>query len=435
MHRAGIEVILDVVFNHTDEGDHRGPVINFKGVDNQTYYYLSPFDRSYYMNYTGCGNTLNCNHPISQKMILDCVQYWVRECHVDGFRFDMGSILSRGEDGTPLKYPPVVWQIELDDVLAQSKVIAEAWDAAGLYQIGHFPGDRWSEWNGRYRDDVRRFVRGDPGLVGAVATRLAGSSDLFGDLGELPINSINFITCHDGFTMNDLVSYNVKHNEANGEGNRDGVDDNHSWNCGVEGATNDPAVEGLRNRQIRNFATILMLSRGVPMFLAGDEIRHTQKGNNNAYCQNNEVSWLDWSQVERYEDIFRFWKRIIEFRKTHKLLRLGRFFTGARNERGLADVAWHGCRLNQPGWNDPSARALAVTYGGFDGDADIHVMMNMYWESLEFDVPTVPGRRWFRSVDTSLRSPRDIADPGDEALFGGPSFRVAPRSIAILISR
>ena len=243
----------------------------------------------------GCGNTFNCNHPIAEKLIIDCLRHWVRDTHVDGFRFDEGSILSRGEDGRPLDHPPVVWQIELDEELADSKLIAEAWDAAGLYQIGHFPGDRWAEWNGRFRDDLRRFVKGDPGLVGAVASRLAGSADLYQDDGELPVNSINFITCHDGFTLNDLVSYNAKHNEANGEDNRDGINDNQSWNCGVEGEAADASIEALRERQIRNFVTLLLLSRGVPMILAGDEIRRTQMGNNNAYCQDNEISWMDWT--------------------------------------------------------------------------------------------------------------------------------------------
>src|SRR5690348_2450001 len=293
LHRAGIEVILDVVFNHTDEGNHLGPCFSFKGIDNRTYYFLVPWDLQYYMDFTGCGNTLNCNHPIAQKLIVECLRYWVREAHVDGFRFDEGSILTRGEDGMPLAHPPVVWQIELDDDLADTKVIAEAWDAAGLYQIGHFPGDRWAEWNGRFRDDIRRFVKGDPGVIGVLASRMAGSSDLYQANGESPMNSINFVTCHDGFTLNDLVSYNSKHNEANGEGNRDGIDNNLSWNCGTEGPTEDAAIERLRTRQIKNFLTILLLSRGVPMLLGGDEICRTQRGNNNPYNQNNATSWFD----------------------------------------------------------------------------------------------------------------------------------------------
>ena len=294
LHKAGIAVIVDTVFNHTSEGNQLGPTINLKGFCNEIAYHLVPADRQYYMDYSGCGNTVNCNHPIVQKMILECLEFWVTQMHVDGFRFDEGSILSRGEDGVPMAHPPVVWSIELSEALLDAKIIAEAWDAAGLYQIGYFPGYRWAEWNGRFRDDVRRFLRGDPGLVGAVASRLGGSSDIYQTSGHLPINSINFVTCHDGFTLNDLVSYNDKHNEANGEGNRDGINENLSWNCGAEGESNDPAVEALRSRQVRNFAAILLLAQGVPMILAGDEVRRTQRGNNNAYCQNNEITWHDW---------------------------------------------------------------------------------------------------------------------------------------------
>lgn len=432
LHRAGIEVILDVVFNHTDEGNHLGPTFSFKGIDNRIYYFLAPGFLQYYMDFSGCGNTFNCNHPLPQKLIVECLRYWVREAHVDGFRFDEGSILSRGEDGLPSEHPPVVWQIELDDDLADSKMIAEAWDAAGLYQIGHFPGDRWAEWNGRYRDDVRRFVKGDPGMVGAVASRLAGSSDLYQERGQLPINSINFINCHDGFTLNDLVCYNQKHNQANGEGNRDGADDNLSWNCGVEGPSDDPAVEALRNRQARNFAAILLLSRGVPMMAAGDEVRRTQGGNNNAYCQDNETSWFDWALENSHGDLLRFWKRMIEFRKRHAAVRRGEFFTGAVNERGLKDVTWHGTRLNSPEWSDAEARTLAMTLAGFDGDSDIHVMLNMYWESLDFELPAVAGRQWFRAVDTALNPPLDIADPGEEQAVAGSVYPVQGRSVVVL---
>ncbi|HYW43318.1 MAG TPA: glycogen debranching protein GlgX [Bryobacteraceae bacterium] len=435
LHRAGIEVILDVVFNHTDEGNQLGPAFSFRGIDNQTYYFLVPWDLQYYMDFSGCGNTFNCNHPIAQKLIIECLRYWVREAHVDGFRFDEGSILSRGEDGMPAEHPPVVWQIELDDELANTKVIAEAWDAAGLYQIGHFPGDRWAEWNGRYRDDIRRFVKSDPGMVGAVASRLAGSSDIYQERGQLPVNSINFVTCHDGFTLNDLVSYNEKHNEANGEDNRDGINDNLSWNCGVEGATDDLDVEELRGRQVRNFATLLLLSRGVPMFVAGDEVRRTQGGNNNAYCQDNEVSWFDWTLPEKNSDLHRFWKLMIDFRKRHPAVRLGQFFTGAVNERGLIDLAWHGTKLNQPAWTDPDARTLGMTLAGFDGNPDIHVMMNMYWESQDFELPDVPGRSWFLAVDTAAAPPLDFADPGAEAPVAGPTHTVQGRSIVVLVNR
>ena len=435
LHRAGMEVILDVVFNHTDEGNHLGPVFSFKGIDNRTYYFLVPWDLQHYVDFSGTGNTFNCNHPVAQKLIVECLRYWVEEAHVDGFRFDEGSILTRGEDGLPLAHPPVVWQIELDDDLADTKVIAEAWDAAGLYQIGHFPGDRWAEWNGRFRDDIRRFVRGDPGMVGVVASRLAGSSDLYQARGGTPLNSINFVTCHDGFTLNDLVSYNSKHNEANGEGDRDGVDDNLSWNCGFEGETGDPAVEALRARQIRNFAVLLLLARGVPMFVAGDEARRTQRGNNNAYCQDNEVSWFDWSLPNKNRDLLRFWELMVAFRKRYGALHRGRFFTGAKNDRGLADVKWHGTKLDEPGWDDPNARTLAFTLAGFDGDPDIHVMMNMFWQPLNFDLPAIAGRRWTKAIDTNQASPRDIADPGAELPVTGSACAVEGRSIVVLVNQ
>ncbi len=435
LHKAGIEVILDVVFNHTDEGNHLGPVYCYKGIDNRVYYYLVPGDPQYYYDYTGCGNTFNCNHPIAQKLIVESLRYWVLQGHVDGFRFDEGSVLARDESGQPILHPPVVWQIELDETLMDSKVIAEAWDAAGLYQIGHFPGDRWAEWNGRYRDDIRRFVRGEPGVVGAVATRIAGSSDLYQADDRRPVNSINFITCHDGFTMNDLVSYDVKHNDANGEGNQDGINDNLSCNYGLEGVTDDAAIDQLRTQQVKNFATLLMLSRGVPMILAGDEVRRTQRGNNNAYCQDNELSWMDWSLAEKNADLLRFWKRIIAFRKRHAVLRQNRFYGAAVNERGMPEVAWHGCRLNSPGWNDPEARVLAFTLAGFNGDPDLHVMMNMYWEPLDFDIPPLMGRSWYVALDTAAASPQDIAEAGEELQYFGETYSVRGRSIVVLLSR
>jgi glycogen operon protein len=450
LHKAGIEVILDVVFNHTSEGDHRGPTINFRGFANSVYYQLSQQDRQYYMNFSGCGNTINANHPITEKFVVDVLRYWVREMHVDGFRFDEAVILTRDENGLPMLYPPVVWQIELSGALANTKVIAEAWDAAGLYEVGYFPGYRWGEWNGRYRDAIRRFVKGDQGymdgqtIVGRVAAVMAGSADIFEASGELPVNSINFITAHDGFTLNDLVSYNEKHNEANGEGNRDGINDNLSWNCGVEGETDNPDIEALRQRQIKNFAAILMLSQGVPMFVAGDEIRRTQHGNNNAYCQDNEISWFDWKLAEKNQEIFRFFKQMIAFRKSHPLLQRNQFFCGEQNQRGLADISWHGCRLNCPGWNDPSSRVLAFTLGGFSeegssDDVDIHVILNMEWEDLDFDVPPLADRKWYRVVDTAESSPHDIAEnlaePGEETVVSGNVCHVKNRSVVVLISR
>ncbi len=437
LHKAGIEVILDVVFNHTTEGNHLGPTINFKGIDNSVYYHLVPDDKQYYMDYTGCGNTVNCNHPMVTKLIVDCLKFWVREMHVDGFRFDEGSILSRGQDGLPMAYPPVVWHIETSEVLAEAKIITEAWDAGGLYQIGQFPGYRYAEWNGNFRDDMRSFVKGDPGLIGAVASRIGGSADLYQASGHLPINSINFITCHDGFTLNDLVSYNYKHNEDNGEDNRDGIDDNLSWNCGVEGETEDPEIDALRRRQIKNFAAILLLSKGVPMIVAGDEVRRTQKGNNNAYCQDNEISWFDWNLVQKNADIFRFFKLMIYFRKYHcnPTLRRRYFFSGEVNERGLWDISWHGCKLFSPNWDDPNSRVLAFTLAGFEGNADIHVMINMSWEALDFEIPFVSGREWYKTVDTAEPSPRDIVELGKETVVSDNLYLLQDRSVVILISK
>ena len=437
LHKAGIEVILDVVFNHTGEGNHQGPTINFKGFFNSIFYHLVPFDKQYYMDYSGCGNTINCNHPLIQKLIVDCLEFWVEEMHVDGFRFDEASILSRDQNGVPMVHPPVVWQIETSEVLAETKIIAEAWDAAGLYQIGYFPGYRWAEWNGRFRDDVRRFVKGDPGLVGAVAWRMSGSADLYQASGHLPINSVNFITCHDGFTLNDLVSYSHKHNEANGENNQDGINDNLSWNCGVEGETDNPHIDALRRRQIKNFTTILLLSQGVPMITYGDEVRRTQKGNNNAYCQDNEISWFDWNLVDKNIDIYRFFKLLISFRKCycHESLHRRHFFNGEVNERGLADISWHGLHLHRPAWGDSDARVLAFTLAGFKGAADIHVMFNMYWDTLKFEIPSVPGRKWYKVIDTAQPSPMDIVEPGQETLIPEDFYLVEGRSSIVLISK
>ena len=435
LHKAGIEVILDVVFNHTDEGNHQGPTFSFRGFDNLNYYYLVDGNQDYYYDYTGCGNTFNCNHPVGSKMIVECLRFWVEYMHVDGFRFDEGSVLSRGPGGAPMEFPPVLWQIELDDVLAETKVIAEAWDAAGLYQVGHFPGFRWAEWNGVYRDTLRKFVAGEAGIVGDLADRITGSPSLYQSNGHLPINSVNFITAHDGFTLNDLVSYNNKHNEANGEGNRDGVDDNMSWNCGAEGPTDDPAINALREQQIRNFATLLMLSQGVPMFVMGDEVRRTQGGNNNAWCQDNPIGWFDWTQTQTEAGMLRFWSELISFRKSHPAVHRARFFSGAMNERGMPDISWHGTKLNEPGWNDPHARALAWTVAGSLAHSDIHVMVNMFWEPLTFEIPQIYERAWYTAVNTALPSPQDINAPGNEALVNSHHVEVSGRSIVVLISR
>jgi isoamylase len=433
LHRAGIQVILDVVYNHTNEGGEDGATINFRGLDNAIYYYLDKKNKRRYLDFTGCGNTFNCNHPIGEKIITDSLAFWVNELHVDGFRFDLASVLSRGEDGEPLQYPPVLWDAELMDDLADTKLIAEAWDAAGLYQIGRFPGYRWAEWNGKYRDDIRRFVRGDAGLIGQVASRIAGSTDLYQHARHTPMNSINFICCHDGFTMMDLVSYNVKHNEANGEGNRDGSDENFSCNYGVEGETTDEAILSLRHRQIKNFVAILLVSQGVPMILGGDEFGRTQRGNNNAYCQDNEVSWYDWNLMQKNQDLFRFFQHMIAFRKRNHALRRSHFFDGSINGRGLTDIAWHGFRLNAPEWSNPQARSLAFTMGSFhEGEPDLHIILNMDTTEHQFELPFTPGHRWYRFADTSLPSPLDI---GTEVPIEGNVYTAAYSSVVILESK
>ena len=358
LHAAGIEVILDVVYNHSGEGDHRGPTYSFKGIDNSTYYMLQ--EDGSYMNFSGCGNTINCNQPYVRNFIMDSLRYWVMEMHVDGFRFDLASILGRDQQGKVLDSPPLLEQIAGDPVLASTKLIAEAWDAAGLYQVGSFPNwGRWAEWNGHFRDDIRRFVKGDPGMVGRLASRLAGSSDLY-QFGRDPGHGINFVTSHDGFTLHDLVSYNEKHNLANGEGNGDGDNNNLSWNCGTEGETDDSSINNLRERQVRNFTTILLMSRGVPMVLAGDEIGRTQRGNNNSYCQDNDISWLNWNGLTENKSLYRFFRLLIAFRKSHELLRHDSFTI--KDGLGL-QIEWHGTQLNSPDWSFDSRSIAAHMFG------------------------------------------------------------------------
>lgn len=437
LHKAGIGVIMDVVFNHTAEGGPDGPTINFRGISNYGFYHLDPEDLSVYRDYTGCGNTVNCNHPVVTRFIVKCLEYWVREMHVDGFRFDLASVLVRGQDGTPMYHAPVPWHIELSDVLSHTHIIAEAWDAGGLYQVGDFPGYRWSEWNGRYRDVIRRFVRGDRGLISEVATRLAGSSDLYEPEGRLPTSSINFITCHDGFTLRDLVSYNDKHNGANGEENRDGSDDNLSWDCGAEGETPNPKILTLRRRQARNFMAILMLSQGVPMILAGDEVLRTQRGNNNGYCQDNDLSWFDWTLPEKEGEVLRFTRGLIAFRRRHPCLMRHRFFTGA-TKAGMRfpDITWHGARLNEPPWDDPEARILAFTLGAVEArEEDLHIMLNMSEDFVEMELPKLPRGKWRRAVDTWLASPEDVLEPSVQPAIRKATYRVAPRSVVVLEGR
>jgi len=432
LHRAGIGVILDVVFNHTAEGDAGGPVINFKGLGNEIFYHLEPSDRRRYRDFTGCGNTVNCNHPLVTRFIIGALQYWVREMHVDGFRFDLASALARGEDGTPQYHAPVLWSTELSPVLGRSHIIAEAWDAAGLYQVGDFPGFRWAEWNGRYRDVIRSFVRGEPGLVAEVATRIAGSSDLYEPHGRLPINSVNFVTCHDGFTLHDLVSYEHKHNDANGEDNRDGNDHNLSDNCGAEGETDDPRILALRRRRAMSFVAILMLSQGVPMLLYGDEVLRSQGGNNNGYCQDNGISWLDWGLTEPNRDMLELTRAMIALRRRHPALRRERFLTG-EPEAGedLPDIRWHGRDLDRPGWDDPKARSLAFTLAGTQPDEPpLHVILHMANRAQTFALPDLPGRRWHLAVDTASSPP--FHAPGSQPVIGTPRYKAQASSVVVL---
>ncbi len=428
LHRAGIEVILDVVFNHTAEGDHTGPTLSFRGFENQAYYLLQHPDLSRYANYSGTGNSINANHSIIRRMIMDCLRYWVQVMHVDGFRFDLASVLSRDKYGHPLTDPPILWEIESDPVLAGTKIIAEAWDAAGLYQVGSFIGHRWAEWNGQFRDDVRRFIKGDPQTVVKLAERIAGSPDLYPKPDRKPDRSINFITAHDGFTLNDLVSYNQKHNWANGEENKDGHNSNFSWNCGVEGPTQNKTIENLRARQIRNFFSILYLSLGTPMMLMGDEIRHTQKGNNNVYCQDNELNWFDWAKAEQQQDLRRFVQKVIRFHQNYRVFHDEIFWTLP----GGSEIYWHGVKLRQPDWGDDS-HSLAFELYNREYEEHLYVMLNAFWEPLDFELPTLPyGMCWHRVIDTFLPPPDDFADPAEKLSDEQHSYRVANRAMVVL---
>jgi glycogen operon protein len=440
LHRNGIEVILDVVFNHTAEGNERGPTISFRGIDNKTYYMLTP-DGSY-LNFSGTGNTMNCNNPVVRQLVLDCLRYWVYEYHIDGFRFDLASILGRDQDGIPLANPPILEMMAHDPVLAQCKLIAEAWDAGGLYQVGTFPDyGRWAEWNGKYRDTIRRFLKGDAGFLWEVANRLQGSPDLYYDRGASA--SINFITAHDGFTLYDLFSYNEKHNEANGEDNRDGANDNYSWNCGVEGPADDAQIEALRRQMMKNALALLMVSRGVPMLLMGDEVAHTKYGNNNTYCHDNELNWFDWTQVETNADVFTFFKHCIHFRLAHPVLRSKKHFTHTDQVgSGFADISWHGVRAWYPDWSDYS-RTLAFMLDGehaLDGaalDDTIYVAMNMHWDAHKFELPALPGKlRWHLFADTAAEGMDASCQPGKEKrLKQQKSITLSARSIVILVAR
>jgi isoamylase len=437
LHRAGIGVIMDVVFNHTSEGGAGGPIMTFKGFGNETFYCLDGIDKGIYLDFTGCGNTVNANHPLVTHFILDALEYWVREMHVDGFRFDLASAMARDADGRPMANPPVIWEIELSDTLAASRIIAEAWDAAGLYQVGTFPGYRWMEWNGRYRDSIRRFVRGEPGLVPEVATRLSGSSDLYQANLRKPINSVNFVTCHDGFTLWDLVSYDRKHNLANRESNRDGTDGDLSWNCGVEGATKDPAILALRRRQAKNLLTLLFLSQGIPMMLAGDEVLRSQEGNNNAWCQDNAIGWIDWSLMEQEAPMLRFVRGLIALRKRHSSLQRRHFLSGAPILGSeMPDITWHGVKLHAPEWDEPEARSFAFTLAPARQNEDIlHVLVNMSERARAFELPPLSNSRWYFALDTARASPSDVSSPPDQILIEERHLLVRSRSIMVLEGR
>jgi isoamylase len=432
MHRAGIEVILDVVFNHTAEGAHDGPTLSMRGLDNNAYYVLEE-DRSRYANFSGTGNTLNANHPVVRRMIVDSLRYWVDEMHVDGFRFDLASILARDSAGQVMSNPPVLWDIESEPILAGARLLAEAWDAGGLYQVGSFIGDSWSEWNGRFRDDVRSFFRAEPGSVRHFADRLLGSHEMYRHEQREAEQSVNFVTCHDGFTLNDLVSYNQKHNLANGEENRDGADDNRSWNCGIEGPSSNPEIEKLRERQIKNFLTVTLLSLGVPMFVMGDEVRRTQCGNNNGYCQDNEIGWFDWSLVAKQASVHRFVKLLI----ARRLLR-----TPVPERLSLTELlaesitCWHGVKLNQPDWSDQS-HTIALSIELPLQRLVTYCIFNAYWEPLDFELPATPSvhtNLWRRWIDTFLDSPEDIVPWQEAPSFTSASYRAGPRSVVVLWS-
>jgi glycogen operon protein len=440
LHRNGIEVILDVVFNHTGEGEENDATISFRGLDNKTYYMLQPDGR--YQNFSGCGNTMNCNNPVVRNMVLDSLRYWAAEYHIDGFRFDLASIMGRDAFGQPLANPPLLEALAYDPILGKCKLIAEAWDAGGLYQVGSFPAyERWSEWNDQYRDTLRRFLKGDMGQVRDIALLIQGAPNMYADRG--PTASINFITAHDGFTLADLFSYNEKHNRANGEENRDGHSHNYSWNCGHEGASDDLEIQTLRRQLMKNGIAILLVSQGVPMILMGDEVAHTKQGNNNTYCQDNELSWFDWSQLESEADMFTFVKHCISFRKQHRVLR-NRFYFQQRDaiNSGYPDISWHGAKAWKPDWSDNSRTLSFMLCGehvpaGKEPDNYIYVAMNMHWENHTFQLPRLPKeRQWHLFMDTSLPSGNEICEPGQERLLSDQNQVLSgARSVIILVGR
>lgn len=437
-HKNGIEVILDVVFNHTAEGNEKGPYISYRGIDNKTYYLLTP--GGYYYNFSGCGNTLNCNNSIVRNSILDCLRYWASEYHIDGFRFDLAAILSRDQNGAPMTSPPLLEVLAHDAILSKCKLIAEAWDAGGLYQVGSFPSwGRWAEWNGKYRDTIRKFLKGEGCVAPELIHRIEGSKDLYSNRSSNA--SINFITCHDGFTLYDMVSYNEKHNIKNGENNQDGGNDNHSWNCGCEGDTTNIEIIALRKKQIKNAVTMLLMSRGIPMLLSGDEFANTQFGNNNAYCQDNEISWLIWDRLEENKDIFNYFKKLIEFRKGHPVLRNPSFDTGY-NQTGYPEVSWH----SQNAWrveNVSDTLTLGVMFVeekekyNMQEDTFIYMALNMHWEMHGFELPKLPENMcWRIFANTDQESGKDVFDTGKEVIIEDQDeLLVGPRSIIIVVGK
>lgn len=434
LHRAGIEVILDVVFNHSAEGHDGGPTFCFRGLENRAYYILNAENPAEYENYSGCGNTLKANHEIVGRMIIDCLRYWVAEMHVDGFRFDLASVLSRSRTGRPLEDPPILWSIESDPILAGTKIIAEAWDAGGLYQVGSFIGDRFAEWNGPFRDDVRCFVKGDEAMVIPVAARIMASPDIYPQPDREPNRSINFVTCHDGFTLYDLVAYNQKHNAANGEDNRDGSNDNHSWNCGFEGETDDLVVRQVRSQQMRNHLTILLMSQGTPMLLMGDEVMRSQLGNNNPYCHDNELTWFDWSLIDRHPDLLRFTSGLIGFIQSLALFRQEKILSTDLDDPE-PHIFWHGVKLNAPDWQ-PWSHTIAFSLEYPSAGEYLHVMLNAYWEPLIFELPPLrDGIHWHRIVDTAQPSPYDFQPLATAPPVPQRLYPVAARASVVLMAK
>ncbi len=443
LHKNRIEVILDVVFNHTREGNHYGPTISFKGLDNNLYYMLTP-QPQFYNDFTGCGNTLNCNHPVVRRFILDCLRYWVNEMHVDGFRFDLAAVFAIDVDQQEKGKTPIIHEIESDPDLSRIKLIAEPWSIR-QYRLGSFSDRRWAEWNGKFRDAVRKWVKGEP-VAGELARRVAGSYDLFVAENEerSPFHSINFVTCHDGFTLKDLVSYNEKHNERNGENNRDGADDNNSWNCGIEGEADAlpeeqrTQIEDLRRQQIKNCLTLLFVSQGTPMLLYGDEMGRTARGNNNTVFQDNDLNWINWEKAREHADILRFTKLIIAFRKRHQLVSRWRYMTADEAETpNLRNITWHGVKPNQADFSD-SSRFIAWVLEAFESqersDLPIYVATNTFWEPLTIELPEIKDRRWYRVIDTALPVGEDIV-PEEEAFFlPEPTYMIRPRTTIVLVS-